>query len=175
MEIGMQIIPARLATLFGAILCTALFPVIVSAEPVGRLPELNHMGEQMLISQGHTAADLAQEIPASDTVGVAVFPGSLYTGEIKGSGMMPSVVLASVESLEKVKEWYAKRPEFSYEESFKLFYLGDEYVMMESESVYLQDISESPETSAGGLMFNMADMKTQITISYKPKKSTDNE
>jgi hypothetical protein len=42
--------------------------------------------------------------------------------------------------------------------------------MMESESVYLQDISENPEGIAGGLMCNMAGMKTQITISYKPKK-----
>ena len=171
----MQIFQGRLATLFGAIMFVALFPAIVSAEPVGGLPELNHMGEQMLISQGHTAADLVQKIPSAETVGVAVFPGSLYTGEIEGSGMMPSVVLASGEPLEKVKDWYEKQPDFSYEESFKVFYLGDEYVMMESESVYLQDISENPETSAGGLMFNMADMKTQITISYKPKKSMNNE
>ena len=171
----MQIFQARLATLFSAIMFVALFPAIVSAEPVGGLPELNHMGEQMLISQGQTAADLVQKIPSAETVGVAVFPGSLYTGEIEGSGMIPSVVLASKEPLEKVAEWYQEQPGYRYDETLKLFYLGDEYVMMESESVFLRDISENPEASAGGLMFNMADLKTQITITYKPKKSADNE
>ena len=171
----MRIIPARLATLFSITMFVALCPAIVSAEPVGKLPELNHMGEQMLVSQGHTVADLMQKIPSTEAVGVAVFPGSLYIGEIEGSGMMPSVILVSGEPMEKVKEWYENQPDFSYEETFKLFYLGDEYAMMESESVFLQDISENPDASPGALMFNMAGMKTQMTISFKPKEGTDNE
>lgn len=50
-----------------------------------------------------------------------------------------------------------------------LFDAGDQYRPMVTESVFLQDISENPFESTGGLSgFDMTGMKTQITISYKP-------
>ena len=139
------------------------------AEPVGALAELNPMGEQMLTSHGKSAADIEQEIPSRQTVGLPVYPGAVYTGAMEGTGILPSIIMASADPVEKIREWYANQPGFSYHDQLRLFYIGDEYVMMESESVYLQDISENPSASTGGLMFNMAGMKTQFTISYKPK------
>ena len=171
----MQIFPARLAVLSGVTALVVFYSTAIAAEPVAGLPELNHVGEQMLASQEQTAADLIARIPSREMVGIAVYPGALYTGEIEGTGILPSVVLASAEPIEKVKAWYDNQPGFTYEETLNLFYLGDEYVMMETESVFLQDISENPQASAGALMFNMADMKTQMTISFKPKEGTDHE
>jgi hypothetical protein len=171
----MQINPARVAIGLSALLLAALNTASVNAEPVGGLPDLNHVGSQMLESHGKTAADLLANVPSRETVGLPVFPGAFYTGTIEASEMMPTVVLASTEALAKVKAWYAGQPGFTYDDSFKLFYRGDEYVMMQTESVYLQDISENPTASAGGLMFNMKGMKTQITISYQPKTGAENE
>ena len=54
-----------------------------------------------------------------------------------------------------------------------MFYVGDEYVMMQSEAVLLQDISDDPQASACGMAFDMKGMKTQFSISYEPKINTE--
>ena len=89
--------------------------------------------------------------------------------------MMPAVVLASGDPIETIMAWYEGQSGLSYNDEFAVFYAGDEFVMNESESIYLQDISENPSASAGGMVFDMDGMKTQIAISYKRKTGKDDE
>lgn len=171
----MQSLRSMILSLAGAAWLAGFIPTPLHAEAVGQLPALNHMGEQMLASQGMTASDLLQRVPSVEAVGMPVYPGALYTGEILAEGMLPSVVLASPDSIGQVRAWYAGQEGLSWEGNFRLFYRGAEYVLMESESILLQDISERPASSAGGLMFDMSGMKTQITISYQPKSGENND
>jgi hypothetical protein len=175
MEIRMQSLSFRITCLAGAAVLAGMWAGQLRAEALAQLPALNHVGEQMLASQGMTASDLQQRIPSRESVGMPVYPGALYTGEILGEGMMPSVVLATSDPIETVKEWYSGQEGLRWEDSFGLFFRGTDYVLMESESVLLMNISAHPASSAGGLMFDMSGMQTQITISYQPKTGINDE
>lgn len=153
-------------------LAALLFAAVPAlAEPVGDLLPLNDAAKNMVAASGKSLDDVKKEIPSMEDVGLPVYPGSFYTGSSSGSGMLPSIVMASGDSMEQVKEWYAQQNGFTWHDMFGLFYLGDEYEMMQTESVFLQDISEDPAVSLGGLMYDMSGMKTQITISYEPKQA----
>jgi len=102
-------------------------------------------------------------------VGLPIYPEAWYTGSMTADGMLPSAIMVSGDSVEKIKEWYLSQADLSYSEMSDIFYVGDEYKMMESESVMLQDISGDPQASFSGMVFDMKGMKTQFTISYKPK------
>jgi len=143
------------------------------ADPIGKVPELNHSGAQILAASGKSHADIVSEVPSRETVGLPVYPGALYTGSVTADGMLPSVIMVSGDSVETVKEWYLGQAGLSYSETSDIFYVGDEYKMMESESVMLQDISDDPQASFSGMAFDMEGMKTQFTISYKPKAEAE--
>lgn len=140
-----------------------------SAGPVGELPKLNDHTVQILAFQGKSVSDMKSEIPSKETVGLPIYPGSVYTTEFLMEGMPNTVVMASQDPMEEIKEWYSKQEELTWSDMMQMFYVGDEYVMMQSEAVMLMDISEDPQVSAGGLAFDMTGMKTQISISYNPK------
>ena len=78
---------------------------VVCAEPVGELPPLSDFSRQMMEGQGQTERDLRAAIPSKETVGIPVFPNALYCTEMKAEGMLPTVVLASDESMDSVKTW----------------------------------------------------------------------
>lgn len=164
---------SRIKMLLGFLACIALSPASASADPVGDLLEFSHVGEQMMASQGKGHADIKKEIPTKQTVGLPVYPGAFYTGAMAGEGMLPTIVMASGDPIETIKEWYANQDGLSYEDTFQTFYVGEKYLMMQSEAVFLQDISKDPSVSVGGLVFNMDGMKTQISISYIPKAETE--
>jgi hypothetical protein len=141
----------------------------LAAEPVGKLPPLSDFTKQVMASEGKTVNDLYKSIPSKETVGMAVYPDSLYCTEMSGEGMLPTVILASADPIEKVNAWHAEQASLTWSDMWGVFYVGDEYVMMQSESVVVMDISEDPQASACGLAFDMTGMKTQISISYQPK------
>lgn len=139
------------------------------AEPVGEMLPLSEMGEAMLVMTGGSLEDEAAKIPSRETVGLPVYPGSYYTATFSAEGMLPSVIMATSDPMEKVKAWYEDQDGLTWNEMFGMFHVGDEYEMMVTESVFLQDISEDPSVSTGGMGgFDMSSMKTQITISYEP-------
>jgi hypothetical protein len=139
------------------------------AEPVGEALPFSDSGEKMMSAHGRSPADINAEIPSMETVGLPVYPGARYTGAMQAEGMLPTIVMASADPAETVKEWYAGQDGLSYSEMGQTFYAGDEYVMMQSETVFIQDISQDPFATVGGLLFDMEGMKTQISISYQPK------
>ena len=158
---------STLQRVFTALLLLAPFSVF--AEPVGDMLPLTDMGEAMLVMSGASIEDEAAKIPSKEAVGLPVYPGAYYTATFGGEGMLPSVIMASSDPMEKVKSWYENQEGLTWSDMFGLFYVGDEYEMMVTESVFLQDISEDPSVSTGGLGgFDMSGMKTQITISYEP-------
>jgi len=142
------------------------------ADPIGDLPEFNEGGEQILGAHGRSREDLKKEIPSRATVGLPVYPGAFYTGKMEAEGMLPTVIMVSGDPIAKVQEWYASQEGLSYHDTYATFYVGDDYVMMESETVFLQDISGDPSASFSGLAFDMEGMKTQFSISYKPKEDS---
>jgi hypothetical protein len=146
-----------------------LIPGFASAEPIGDVPELNHAGAQVLAASGKSRADIVNEVPSREMVGLPIYPGALYTGSMTADGMLPSAIMVSGDSVEKVKEWYMSQADLSYNETSDIFHAGDEYKMMKSESIMLQDISADPQASFSGMAFDMKGMKTQFTVSYKPK------
>jgi hypothetical protein len=156
-----------------ALIC--LFAIPAFAEPAAILPVYNHVGEQLMASGGRTREDVAAEIPTRQEIGLPVYPDLFYSGSITAEGMMPSLVLASGDPVETVRAWYESQPELQYDEQSKVFYTGESYAMHESESIFLQDISDNPKASVGGMVFDMHGMKTQITISYKPKTGANDE
>jgi hypothetical protein len=146
-----------------------LLPLSAIAEPAGEILPLTEMGESLMAMAGGSIEDEAAKIPSKETVGPPIYPGAYYTATFGGEGMLPSVIMASSDPIETVKAWYEKQEGLTWSEMFGLFYVGDEYEMMVTESVFLQDISEDPSVSTGGLGgFDMSGMKTQITISYEP-------
>lgn len=157
------------AGLWGIMTALALVSANVSAEPVGGLRPLSDVGKQMMQMQGKTIKDMELAVPSKDTVGIPVFPGSFYCSEFSGEGMLPAVILASDQPVSAIKEWYLGQEGLNWSDMWGMFYVGEEYVMMKSESVLLQDISEDPQLCACGMAFDMTGMKTQFTISYKPK------
>jgi hypothetical protein len=160
--------------LFSCVIAAAAgFSGLLMAEPVGDLPPMNEMAKTMMASQGKSIDDITKDIPTKTEVGLPVYPGSFYTTVFSGEGMLPSVVMASGDPIEKVKAWYAQEDGLTWSDTWNLFYVGDEYVMMKTESVFLQDISENPAESAGGMMYDMSGMKTQFTIAYKPKAAAE--
>jgi len=139
------------------------------AEPVGELLPLTERAEALFAMSGKTVEEVRATIPSRETVGLPVYPGAAYTAQFTGEGMLPSVIMASADPLDEVKAWYASQEGLTWDDMFGLFYVGDTYKMMATESVFLQDISEDPSQSTGGLAgFDMTGMKTQITIAYKP-------
>jgi len=139
------------------------------AEPVGELLPFTETGEALFAMSGKTVEEVRATIPSRETVGLPVYPGAVYSAQFSGEGMLPSVIMASSDPMEEVKAWYASQEGLTWDDMFGLFYLGDSYKMMATESVFLQDISEDPSQSTGGLAgFDMTGMKTQITIAYKP-------
>jgi len=139
------------------------------AEPVGDLLPFTETGEALFAMSGKTVDEVRATIPSRETVGLPVYPGAVYTAQFTGEGMLPSVIMASADPLDEVKAWYAGQEGLTWNDMFELFYVGDSYEMMATESVFLQDISEDPTQSTGGLAgFDMTGMKTQITIAYKP-------
>lgn len=147
-----------------------LSPAIAAAEPVGEMLPLSESGAALLAMAGGSIEDEAAKIPSRETVGMPVYPGSYYTATMSGEGMLPSVIMASSEPIEKVKAWYGEQDGLTWNDMFGLFHVGEKYEMMVTESVFLQDISEDPSVSTGGLGgFDMSGMKTQITISYEPR------
>jgi len=145
----------------------ALVLNIANAEPVGELPPLSDLSKQVMASQGKSVQDMKDAIPSKEMVGVPIFPGALYCTEMTAEGMLPTVVLASKEPIGDIKAWYLEQEGLTWSDQWELFYVGDEYVMLQSESVLLQDISEDPQASACGMMFDMKGMKTQLSISYE--------
>jgi hypothetical protein len=141
----------------------------VTADPVGELPPMSDTGKQMLESQGKSIQDIKETIPAKERVGIPIFPNALYCSEMSMDGMLPTLIMASDASMATVSDWYMQQDGLNWSEQWSMFYVGDKYVMMKSETVMLQDISEDPQANACGLMFEMAGMKTQLSISYKPK------
>jgi len=138
------------------------------AEPVGDLLPFTEMGEALFAMSGKTVDAVRATIPSRETVGLPIYPGAVYTAQYSGSGM-PGVIMASSDPMEEVKAWYASQEGLTWDDTFELFYVGDSYEMMATESVFLQDISEDPTQSTGGLGgFDMTGMKTQITIAHKP-------
>ena len=111
-------------------------------------------------------------IPSMDTVGLPIYPQSILCTEMKIEGMMPTKVLASAEPIEAVTAWYMEQEGLNWSDQWGMFYVGDEYVMMQSETVLLQDISANPQASACGNVSNSDGMNTQISISYKPKSDS---
>ena len=97
-------------------------------------------------------------IPSMDTVGVPIYPQSVLCTEMKIEGMMPTRVLASAETIEMVSAWYMEQEGLNWSDQWGMFYVGDEYVMMQSETVLLQDISANPHASACGNVSNSAGM-----------------
>ena len=147
-----------------------LLPLAAFAEPVGEMLTLSEMGEAMLVMSGASIEDEAAKIPSREAVGLPVYPGSYYTAQFSAQGMLPAVILASSDPMEKVKAWYAMQEGLTWSDMFEMFHVGDSYEMMVTESVMLQDISEDPSQSTGGLGgFDMSGMKTQITISFERK------
>ncbi len=159
------IFPSR--NLLPALIFMALAPVLATAEPIGPVPEFNEAGGQLMAASGKTRSSIEENVPSRETVGLPVYPGSFFTGAMESSGLA-SVVMASADPVDTVRDWYAAQPGLSYDSGFVIFYVGDKYQMMVSETVYLTDISEKPSETLGGLMFDMDGMKTQITISYEP-------
>ncbi len=165
----------RIGSLLFLAVALALALGVAEAQPVAALPEFSHVGEQLMLSAGKSRADLESEIPSAESVGIPAYPGALYTGSIEGNEKLLSVVLASSDSIEKVKTWYSGQPGLTWSDESGLFFRGEEYVIMQSESVYLQDISADPGATPGGMFFNMNGMQTQITISYHPESGEKNE
>lgn len=152
-----------------AIVSLLLLPVITAAEPVGGMLPLSETGEAMMVMSGGSIEEHAAKIPSKEAVGLPVYPGAFYTAQMKGEGMLPSVIMASSDPIETVKAWYENQEGLTWNEMFGLFHVGDSYEMMVTESVFLQDISADPSASTGGFGgFDMSGMKTQITISYEP-------
>lgn len=152
-----------------AIATLLLVPLAAAAEPVGDMLPLSETGEAMLVMTGASIEDHAAKIPSKEAVGLPVYPGAFYTATFSGEGMLPSVIMASSDDFDTVKAWYQNQDGLTWSDMFGLFYAGDEYKMMVTESVFLQDISEDPSVSTGGMGgFDMSGMKTQITISYEP-------
>ena len=151
------------------IILAFFLPANSVAEPAGEMLPLTEMGESILAMSGASIEDQAAKIPSKETVGLPIYPGAYYTATFGGEGMLPSVIMASVDPMDKVKAWYESQEGLTWNEMFGLFYVGEEYEMMVTESVFLQDISADPSNSTGGLGgFDMSGMKTQITISYEP-------
>jgi hypothetical protein len=149
-----------------------LSPVAAAAEPVGGMLPLTESGKSLLAMSGVSIDDQAARIPSKEMVGLPVYPGSFYTATFGGEGMLPSVIMASSDPIEKVKSWYEAQEGLTWNDMFGLFHTGDDYTMMVTESVFPQDISTNPSESTGGLAgFDMSGMKTQITISYDPSKT----
>jgi len=121
----MQRQKSRIKILLGFLACIALSPASASADPVGDLLEFSHVGEQMMASQG-----IKKEIPTKQTVGLPVYPGAFYTGAMAGEGMLPTIVMASGDPIETIKEWYANQDGLSYEDTFQTFYVGEKYVAL---------------------------------------------
>lgn len=147
----------------------------VAAEPIATLPLYNHVGEQLMASGGRTREDVARDIPTTDELTLPVYPEVFYSGTIRADGMLPTVVLASGAPLETVEAWYREQQDLRYDETGRVFYRGDAYVMGSTESVFLQDISADPAASVGGMVFDMHGMKTQITVSYQPREGSEHE
>jgi len=140
------------------------------AEPVGDLLPLTETGVAIYAMSGKTVDDVRGTIPSRETVGLPVYPGAFYTSRFDGEGMLPWVIMASSDPVEIVKAWYADQEGLTWNDMFELFHAGDTYEMMAVDSVLLQDISDDPSQSTGGLAgFDMSGMKTQITIAYTPK------
>lgn len=148
------------------------FNAQVWAEPVGELPPVSDAAKQMYAAQGKDLSEMADSVPLKAEIGLPVYPGSYFTGSFSGEGMLPSVILASKDPIDKVKAWYAEQPGLTWSDQWQLFHVGEKYTMMKTESVYLQDISADPQVSTGGLAFDMTGMQTQITISYEPRTGT---
>jgi hypothetical protein len=152
-----------------AITFACILPATTVAEPAGEMLPLTEMGESLLAMSGASIEDHAAKIPSKETVGLPIYPGAYYTATFEGEGMLPSVIMASADPMDKVKGWYESQEGLTWSDMFGLFYAGDKYEMMVTESVFLQDISADPSNSTGGLGgFDMSGMKTQITISYEP-------
>ena len=163
----------RIIILICAIATLALVSSAANAEPIGDLPPLSDYSKQVMAGQGKSVQDMKDAIPSKEMVGIPVFPGALYCTEMTAEGMLPTVVLASEEPVGDVKTWYLEQEGLTWSEQWGMFYVGDEYVMMQSEAVLLQDISDDPQASACGMAFDMKGMKTQFSISYEPKINTE--
>ena len=124
---------------------------------------------ELVLNSLYFGGDVPETIPSRESVGLPIYPGAVYTSRFDGEGMLPWVIMASSDPMEKVKAWYAEQEGLTWNDMFELFHAGDTYEMMAVDSVLLQDISEDPSQSTGGLAgFDMSGMKTQITIAYTP-------
>lgn len=150
-------------------LSTLLLPALCLAGPVAGLLPLNETAEAMIAMQGKTVDDIRNEIPSMEAVGLPIYPESYFGGTMSGSGSLPGLFLATADPVAKVKDWYAGQEGLTWHDTWELFFVGDSYEIMQTESVSFMDISDDPSANLMGMMYDMKGMKTMITLMYEPQ------
>ena len=157
------------------------------AEPIAGLAPLNSLTKQSLAAEGKTEADMLNELPSKELVGVPGYPGSFFGGAMNtGEGtdvVLTSVTLMSKDSPEKVTEWYTKNLGSSWGsfpdqitgalKEVGVFFETDKKTldMMDSfklKQVRISRVEDPSDTGFAGMMFDVTGIKSMINITVKP-------
>ena len=166
-----------------AILSTLIYSGSSFAEPIAQLAPLNAFGKQSFAAEGKTEAQVRQDIPSKEMVGLPAYPGSYFAGAMGDEDAISTVTLMSKASPEEVVAWYSKTlggewqnmPEFASEQ------LGEVAVFIKSskkkisvmDTFKLQQIRisrvEKPEdTGFAAMIFDVSGIKSMINMTIKP-------
>ena len=93
---------------FLLLISVVVLSVAATAEPIAPLAPLNDFGKQAFAAEGKTEADMENDIPPKDLVGIPPYPDSYFGSSMGDGDELNAVTLISKDSAEKVVAWYQK-------------------------------------------------------------------
>ena len=157
------------------------------AEPIAGLAPLNSLTKQSLAAEGKTEADMLNDLPTKEMVGIPGYPGSFFAGAMStGEGtdeVLTNLTLMSKDSAEKVTDWYAKNLGSGWGsfpdqitgalKEVGVFFETDKKTLELMDSLKLKQVRisrvENPtDTGFAGMMFDVTGIKSMINITVKP-------
>jgi hypothetical protein len=160
-----------------------IWTVPAAAEPIAALAPLNSFAKQSLAAEGKTEADMLNDVPPKELVGIPGYPGSYFGGSMGTDEVLTSVTIMSKDSPEKVVKWYADNLGSSWRsfpdqvtsalKEVSVFIKTDKKTIDAMDAMKLKQVRiskvESPtDTGFASMMFDVTGIKTMINITVTP-------
>ena len=168
---------------FLLLILTFVWAVSAVADPIAPLAPLNALGKQALAAEGKTEADMLNDVPPKEIVGIPAYPGSYFGGSMGTGDVLYTVSLMSKDSPEKVVEWYRKKLGTAWQSApdqataalkeVGVFLETDKKNVnamdaMKLKQVRISKVENQQDTGFAGMMFDVTGIKTMINITVKP-------
>lgn len=153
------------------------------AEPVGKLAPLTSLSKQSLVAEGKTEADMLEDIPSKEMVGMPAYPDAYFAGAMGDVDTLSALTLMSKDSAKEIISWYKKKlgdewqdvPELAMEDlgEVAVFIKSDKKKISVIDSFKYQQIRiskvEKPEdTGFAAMVFDVTGIKCMINMTIKP-------